>query len=131
MPTTTHISPWTVKANDALGHAAVYAATLLQELLAGWLGADLGEYRHHVDSLHLYAHDLPAAERLPSVTEPGPAMTPLAVPWDGLDDCLRRVIAGPAGHRVRMGGIRGNDGQLPCLEKRRRAFLPRAALGGD
>ena len=72
----------------------IFTATLLQELLAGWLGADLGEYRHHVDSLHLYAHDLPAAERLPSVTEPGPAMAPLAVPWDGFDDCLRRVIAG-------------------------------------
>ena len=71
----------------------IFTATLLQELLAGWLGADLGEYRHHVDSLHLYARDLPAAERLPPETEPGPVMTPLATPWKELDERLRRVIA--------------------------------------
>jgi len=72
----------------------IFTATLLQELLAGWLGADLGEYRHHVDSLHLYARDLPAAERLPPETEPAAAMAPLATPWEELDERLRRVIAG-------------------------------------
>ncbi|MBE1566626.1 thymidylate synthase, partial [Nonomuraea africana] len=35
-----------------------FSATVLQELMAGWVGADLGEYHHHVDSLHLYEQDL-------------------------------------------------------------------------
>ena len=75
----------------------IFTATLIQELLAGWLGAGLGDYCHHVDSLHLYAQDLSAAQRLPAVAEPGPLTTPLAVPWDGLDDLLGQVITGGPG----------------------------------
>ncbi len=32
----------------------IFTATLIQELLAGWLEVGVGEYHHHVDSLHLY-----------------------------------------------------------------------------
>ncbi len=32
--------------------------TMLQEVMAGWLGCDLGEYFHLSDSLHMYEHDL-------------------------------------------------------------------------
>ena len=32
--------------------------TMLQELMAGWLGCDIGEYFHLSDSLHVYVDDL-------------------------------------------------------------------------
>jgi thymidylate synthase len=72
----------------------IFTATIIQELLAGWLGAGLGDYCHHVDSLHLYAQDLPAARRLPRVVAPSPVAAPLTVPWDVLDDLLCQVITG-------------------------------------
>ncbi|GLZ56977.1 MULTISPECIES: thymidylate synthase [Micromonospora] len=31
--------------------------TTLQEIVAGWLGVDVGEYNHYSDSLHVYEHD--------------------------------------------------------------------------
>jgi thymidylate synthase len=75
----------------------IFTATVIQELLAGWLGAGPGEYCHQVDSLHLYARDLPAARRLPTVVPPGPMATGLAVPWDVLDELLDQVrVDGPA-----------------------------------
>lgn len=36
--------------------------TCLQEILAGWLGANLGTYTHVSDSLHLYERDVPMLE---------------------------------------------------------------------
>ena len=72
----------------------VFAATMIQELLAGWLGAGLGDYHHHVDSLHLYTRDLPAASKLAAVAGRAPMMTPLAARWEGFDELLGRVIAG-------------------------------------
>ncbi len=72
----------------------IFTATLLQELMAGWLGAGLGEYRFQVDSLHLYERDLPAARRLPGAVSPGQAMAPMAVPWAGFDDLLAHVLRG-------------------------------------
>lgn len=32
--------------------------TLLQEVMAGWIGVDVGSYFHFADSLHLYSRDL-------------------------------------------------------------------------
>lgn len=72
----------------------IFTATVIQELLAGWLGAGLGSYCHRVDSLHLYEGDLAAARRLPDAAGPGPMMTQLAVPWDALDEVLSHVISG-------------------------------------
>ncbi|SBW24236.1 putative methyltransferase [Candidatus Protofrankia californiensis] len=74
----------------------IFTATILQELLAGWLGTGLGSYRLSVDSLHLYAHDVPKARQIPADADPGPQMTPLAIPWQTLDDVLAQVIAGTA-----------------------------------
>ncbi len=72
----------------------VFAATVLQELLASWLGVELGKYHHHVDSLHLYQHDLPSAALLPTAVAAGPPMVPLAVTWEDFDQLLARVLRG-------------------------------------
>jgi thymidylate synthase len=72
----------------------IFTATLLQELLAGWLGVELGEYHHHVDSLHLYEEHQLAASRLPARPSPSPLMEPVAVAWEDLADQLAEVITG-------------------------------------
>ncbi|MEV4197543.1 thymidylate synthase [Micromonospora globbae] len=77
----------------------IFATTLLHELIAGWLGVEIGEYHHHVDSLHLYAeHASAAAECLhhrPEVTE----MQPISVAWPSLDAVLTQVISGESSLR--------------------------------
>lgn len=70
----------------------LFAATVLQELLAGWLGADLGEYRHTIDSLHLYAEHQQAALELPGDPLPAAPMTPMEAPWEAFDDLLADVL---------------------------------------
>lgn len=74
----------------------VFAATLLQELLAGWLGVDLGEYHHYIDSLHLYAQHVDAAASLPAAPEKSPPMPPIDVEWDRLSGLVSDVVAGCA-----------------------------------
>lgn len=74
----------------------VFFATLLQELTAGWLGVELGEYHHHVDSLHLYAKHEQAAAGLPDTAEPSPQMPAIGVEWDHLSGLLSEVIGGRA-----------------------------------
>lgn len=74
----------------------IFTATVLQELLAGWLGAQAGSYVLGVDSLHLYARDVPKAQRLPAVAAPGAPMVPLTTPWETFDDVLATVISGTA-----------------------------------
>lgn len=70
----------------------VFAATVLQELLAGWLGADVGEYNHHVDSLHIYAPFLDQAAALPTSPPPGQLVAIPAIPWGDLDQVLRDTL---------------------------------------
>jgi thymidylate synthase len=72
----------------------IFTTTILQELLAGWLGAGLGSYRLSIDSLHLYDHDVPSANRVPANPGSGRQMAPLRTPWETLDDALAAVIAG-------------------------------------
>ncbi len=72
----------------------IFTATIVQELLARWIGAELGSYWLCVDSLHLYDRDLPKAQQLPRATVPGPLMVPLAVPWESFDELLSTVISG-------------------------------------
>jgi thymidylate synthase len=72
----------------------VFAATLLQELLAGWLGVDLGAYHHHVDSLHLYEKDVVAAPALPVDAPHTRPMDPTGMPWSDMPELLRTVIDG-------------------------------------
>lgn len=72
----------------------IFTTTLIQELMAGWLGVELGEYHHHVDSLHLYAHDAePAAASLHGAAGTV-EVDPAVVPWPDLDALLQRVISG-------------------------------------
>jgi thymidylate synthase len=73
----------------------VFAATVLQELLAGWLGAKVGDYHHQVDSLHLYSRDLGDARPVLGL-DPSecPAMPHLAVEWPSLDSLLIRLMVG-------------------------------------
>ena len=66
----------------------------MPELLASWLGADLGSYQLTIDSLHLYAHDVPKAQRVQAAAGPGPQMAGLATAWETLDDVLASVITG-------------------------------------
>ncbi|MEU2615892.1 thymidylate synthase [Micromonospora sp. NPDC007271] len=73
----------------------LFAATMLHELLAGWLGVDLGTYHHHVDSLHVYAeHEQAAATVAESVVAPSPAMPALSAPADGFTEFLTTVVTG-------------------------------------
>lgn len=44
--------------------------TSLQEILAGWLGVEVGSYHHFADSLHLYERDAPASDRTAPRTLP-------------------------------------------------------------
>ena len=73
----------------------LFTATLMQELMAGWLDVELGSYHHHVDSLHLYdQHTQPAAHLAGTPVRPSPAMPPLAAPHDQLTEFLTAVVAG-------------------------------------
>lgn len=73
----------------------LFTATLLQELMAGWLGVEVGAYHHHVDSLHLYAqHYDGAAQVSTSAVESSPLMPAMAAPSDHLTAFLAAVIAG-------------------------------------
>jgi thymidylate synthase len=73
----------------------LFTATMLQELVAGWLGVEVGVYHHHVDSLHLYTqHDKAAAEVAASAVEPSPTMAALSAPADDLTEFLTAVVAG-------------------------------------
>jgi thymidylate synthase len=71
----------------------VFTATILQELMAEWIGAELGQYRHSVDSLHLYAKHWEPAASLP-VSGHGEPMDSLGVAWPDLDRTLADVIQG-------------------------------------
>ncbi|MGH3754927.1 MAG: thymidylate synthase [Pseudonocardiaceae bacterium] len=72
----------------------IFTATLLQELLAGWLHVEVGDYHHHVDSLHLYAQHEAGAASLPTQPEPSPPMPSVSIAWEDLPSLLADVIAG-------------------------------------
>jgi thymidylate synthase len=72
----------------------IFTATILQELMAAWTGARPGRYMLSIDSLHLYETDTAAARQLPAAVPPGPAMPPLAIPWDTFGAVLDAVISG-------------------------------------
>ncbi|MGI9001650.1 MAG: thymidylate synthase [Pseudonocardia sp.] len=72
----------------------IFTTTLIQELMAGWLGVSVGEYHHHVDSLHVYdEHVVGAADVADASVFSGP-MSELAVHWDSLPLMLAGVLAG-------------------------------------
>ncbi|WP_205719564.1 thymidylate synthase [Actinomadura geliboluensis] len=77
----------------------MFAATVLLELMAGWVGARAGRWQHQVDSLHLYAPEFNAARQVAATagqaTDPATRpMGALAVPWEGFDAWVAQVIAG-------------------------------------
>ncbi|MGH3757261.1 thymidylate synthase [Actinophytocola sp.] len=73
----------------------VFTATLIQELMAGWLGVELGDYHHTVDSLHLYAnHHDSAATVAAEPTTPSVPMPPVSVPWKEFAAVVGSVIDG-------------------------------------
>ncbi|MFD0272371.1 thymidylate synthase [Kitasatospora sp. NPDC127111] len=75
--------------------------TVLHELMAGWLGAEVGDYHHHVDSLHLYAQHQDTAWSLAADAPASPEWQPLGIPWDDFDLMLKQVTVGEAvGHPV-------------------------------
>ncbi|MFD9791360.1 thymidylate synthase [Streptomyces sp. NPDC059070] len=75
----------------------LFTVTILHELMAHWVGAELGHYHHHIDSLHLYEHNLPAARRLPGAPAPSRVMEPLAINWEDFDPTLVGITAGGEG----------------------------------
>ena len=73
----------------------VFTFTVIQELVAGWLGAELGDYHHHVDSLHLYESDIEKAVQVTRGESTEPADFPaLTLAWDDLDRTLAAVRDG-------------------------------------
>ena len=72
----------------------VFTNTLIQELLAGWLGVDVGEYHHHVDSLHLYQQHHAQARDLPAQPPTCAAMPPVTARWEQLPELLAAVVDG-------------------------------------
>ncbi|MBD2895619.1 Thymidylate synthase [Actinomadura sp. RB99] len=76
----------------------LYVNTVVHELVAGWVGAELGVYHHHIGSLHLYDEHLPYARDLATAAPPQADahtdMAPLAVPWEDFDQLLQAVIHG-------------------------------------
>lgn len=75
----------------------LFTATLIQELMAGWLGVELGEYHHTIDSLHLYAgHHDAAAALAAQPARPSVSMPPVGAPWNDLAAVLDAVIDGTA-----------------------------------
>lgn len=70
----------------------VFFYTVLHELVAGWLDAELGEFHLHVGSLHIYDHHVEQAEQLTSLAA-SPVMPDLRTPWQGFDGLLDQVEA--------------------------------------
>ncbi len=67
--------------------------TTLHELVAGWLGVELGDFHHYVGSLHIYERHLVQAEHLTSLTASA-IMPDLTTEWEGFDTLLDQVRAG-------------------------------------
>ncbi len=72
----------------------LFTATVLHELMAYWTGAELGEYHHHVDSLHLYEDNAADAGTLPAEPAVSRVMDPLAVLWEDFDPLLADITGG-------------------------------------
>ena len=61
--------------------------TTLQEIIAGWLGLEVGSYSHTVSSLHVYNSDLDALNKATSC-DPVPNTDDLRLPKDESDRSL-------------------------------------------
>jgi thymidylate synthase len=72
----------------------LFTNTLIQELMAGWLGVAVGEYHHHVDSLHLYDQHLDAAAEAAHLSAVSASMPAMSLTWESLPDVLSGVLTG-------------------------------------
>jgi thymidylate synthase len=70
----------------------VFFYTVLHELVAGWLDAELGEFHLSVGSLHIYEDHVEQAEELTSLVA-SPVMSDLRTPWQGFEELLYQVEA--------------------------------------
>ncbi|WP_330300618.1 thymidylate synthase [Streptomyces sp. NBC_00503] len=70
----------------------VFFYTVLHELVAGWLDAELGDFHLHIGSLHMYDNHVERAEQLASLAA-SPVMPDLRTPWKGFDGLLHKVEA--------------------------------------
>jgi thymidylate synthase len=66
----------------------------MHELLAHWLGVDVGEYHHFADSLHIYQEHMQAARSVPQTPLKSPSMDPLVIAWEAFDQILSSIITG-------------------------------------
>jgi thymidylate synthase len=66
--------------------------TILQEIMAGWLGVELGTYNHISDSLHLYESDLPAF-RIKDEVPINDCGEGLALPKEVFDPLLKLLMS--------------------------------------
>lgn len=76
----------------------IFTFSILHELMAHWIGAELGEYHHHVDSLHLYAEHWESAAELPSDPRSSPRGLPLVLAWEDFDATLAHAQDGGLAH---------------------------------
>ncbi|WP_329428841.1 thymidylate synthase [Streptosporangium sp. NBC_01495] len=90
----------------------LFFTTTLHELMAGWLDAELGDYHHHVDSLHIYERDVDRAAALGTIPE-ALELPSLATPWHGFDALLTRTRVGE------LTGHPGWDGAAEVLRSYR------------
>lgn len=92
----------------------IFTATWLQQLLAHWLGAELGPYNHYIDSLHLYDNHRDAATAVAAVPTTGSAVvdTPL-VAWEDFDTQLRAVLRATQPPGVEAGRIGSSSEAIP------------------
>lgn len=73
----------------------VFYNTLLQELMAGWVGVELGSYYYRADSLHVYEHDMSAAQSIAKRNQDRePSMAPIQMDWETRDVQLAAVLSG-------------------------------------
>jgi thymidylate synthase len=75
----------------------IFANTVLQELLAGWLEVSVGRYVHSVDSLHLYKDDVNGAAEvvMAGADSAGDVEdVDLSLPFDLMDATLAATISG-------------------------------------
>lgn len=70
----------------------VFFYTVLHELVAGWLDAELGEFHLHIGSLHIYDEHIEQADALTSLPA-SEIMPDLRTPWNGFDGLLDQVGA--------------------------------------
>ncbi|MQB08168.1 thymidylate synthase [Agrobacterium tumefaciens] len=71
----------------------VFTNTVMQELMAFWLGAELGSYTHVIDSLHLYEKHFESAQALcgEDLNEDC-ACEPIRIPLESLESSNARAL---------------------------------------